>query len=217
MIRRSCVLLALVVIVSPCIVDAQTDGNWIVRTRIISVSPDDSSNAIAGTGSTVSVDSAVAPELDLTMRFARNWGLELSVFTAKHQFETSGGLIGGLDAGDAWTFSPTLTLQYHFDLESMFSPYVGAGINYTAFYGYDLSNAMRDLGLKEFDFDPSFGFVGQIGTDIALGRTWSLNFDLKYIDMTTDVELRENPTGLLDVVEVDVNPWVFGLGLAWSL
>lgn len=217
MIRRTSVILALVVLAFPYIVHAQTDGNWIVRTRIISVSPDDSSNAISTTGSTVSVDSAVAPEVDLTVRFAQSWGVELALFTAKHQFETSGGLVGGLDAGDAWIFSPTLCLQYHIPVEGMFDPYVGAGVNYTAFYGYDLSDDMRSLGLEEFDFDPSFGFVGQLGSDIALGKRWSLNLDVKYIDMTTDVELREQPRGLLDVVEVEVNPWVFGLGLAWSL
>ena len=217
MIRRTCVVIALVCLASPFIAHAQTDGNWIVRTRIISVSPDDSSGGIGTTGSTVSVDSAIAPEVDLTLRFAQHWGLELSLFTAKHQFETQGGAIGGLDAGDAWTFSPTVCLQYHIPLDGMFSPYVGAGINYTAFYGYDLSDDMRSLGLREFDFDPSFGFVAQLGSDIALGESWSLNLDVKYIDVASDVELREEPTGLFDMVEVEVNPWVFGVGLAWSL
>ena len=35
----------------------------------------------------------------------------------------------------AGVLPPTVTLQYHFTPEQKFSPYVGAGLNYSFFYG----------------------------------------------------------------------------------
>ncbi len=31
--------------------------------------------------------------------------------------------------------------------------------------------------------------VGQVGVDIALNDAWSLNFDLRYVDISSDVEV----------------------------
>ena len=219
MAKGRCIVMVMVLLSAlPGLVASQDagDAHWIIRTRIISVSPSDASAMITTTGSEIGVDSAIAPEIDLMYRFARHWGIELTLFTAKHQFETVGGAIGGMDAGDAWILPPTITFQYWIPVEGKVQPYVGLGLNYTSFYGYDLSDDLRGLGLIELDFEPSFGFAGQLGADFTLGRTWSLNLDVKYIDISTDVELRRGAPGLLDTVSVDVDPWVFGLGLGWA-
>jgi outer membrane protein len=42
-----------------------------------------------------------------------------------------------------------------------------------------------------------------------LDRHWSLNFDVKYIWMSSDIEARATGS---KVGSVDINPWVFGIG-----
>ncbi len=201
-------------VLSGSVVQAQ-DYHWIVRGRLISVSPDDSSGTIADTGTGVSVDSAIVPEVDFTYLFNPHWGLEVIAATSKHDLSTTGGAIGGLDAGSVWVLPPTITLQYRLDMSPSSQLYFGLGLNYTVFYSYDLSSDLAGAGVSDIGFDNSFGLAGQVGVDIGLSDRWILNLDVKYIDISTDAELKLAAGGTLDTVSVDINPWVFGVGVGY--
>jgi outer membrane protein len=54
------------------------------------------------------------------------------------------------------------------------------------------------------------GFALQAGADYDLGNQWSLNLDLKYIDMDTGVHVSGNRIGTLDL-----NPWVASVGIGY--
>ncbi len=99
----------------------------------IDIAPDSSSSEILNTGTSVDVDSAWTLEVDLTYMFSEHVGLELIAATANHDLSTTGGVLGGADAGSVWVLPPTLTLQYFFGTGNI-RPYIGAGINYTVFY-----------------------------------------------------------------------------------
>lgn len=167
--------------------------NWMIGLRAIGIYPDDSST-IPG----VSVDSAWTAELDFTYFFNPNVAVELIAATAKHQVN-----LNGQEIGKVGVLPPTLTLQYHFTQFGAFKPYVGAGLNYTYFYDRDLANGALEIGRD------SWGAALQGGVDYMLDRHWSLNFDVKYIWINTDVEVKA--TGA-KAGEVDINPWVFGIG-----
>jgi outer membrane protein len=208
MTRKMCLVFALMLIVLPAI--AQAQENWIFRVRAIDISPDSSSSEILDTGTYVDVDSAWTLEVDATYMFSERVGLELIAATAQHDLSTTGGALGGADAGSVWVLPPTLTLQYFFG-SGKIRPYVGAGINYTVFYNYDLSEDLADLGITNVTFSNSFGFDGDIGVDISLGGNWLLNADIKYIQISTDARLKVG-SDTLDTISVDVDPWVFGIG-----
>jgi outer membrane protein len=208
MTRKMCLVFALMLIVLPAI--AQAQENWIFRVRAIDISPDSSSSEILDTGTYVDVDSAWTLEVDATYMFSERVGLELIAATAQHDLSTTGGALGGADAGSVWVLPPTLTLQYFFG-SGKIRPYVGAGINYTVFYSYDLSEDLADLGITNVTFSNSFGFDGDIGVDISLGGNWLLNADIKYIQISTDARLKVG-SDTLDTISVDVDPWVFGIG-----
>lgn len=191
------------------------DYHWVARARVISVSPDDSSGTIADTGTGVSVDSAVVPEVDLSYMFNPQWGVEVIAATSQHDLATSGGAIGGLDAGSVWVLPPTVTLQYHPQVTGSLHPYLGVGVNYTLFYSYDLSSDLESAGLSDVDLDDSFGLAGQLGVDIDINERWLFNADVKYIDISTDADLKLASGGVLDTVSVDINPWVFGVGVGY--
>ena len=98
---------------------------------------------------------------------------------------------------------PTLTLQYHFTDLGAFKPYVGAGINYTYFYETDLANDTLEIK------DSSWGGALQVGMDYMIDKNWSINLDLKYIWMDTEVKVKSTGAKLGDL---DINPYVIGIG-----
>lgn len=201
------------------------EGDWIVRLRGIAVIPDDSSgnitlNGAPIAGSGVSVGNDYMPELDITYMFHRNWGVEVILGSTNHDVKLSGdplgtlGIpgVGNIKIFDTWVLPPTVTLQYHFLPENNIRPYVGMGVNYTIFYGEDATAALEGLaGPTRVTMSPSLGWAAQAGMDIDVQNGWFLNFDVKYIDMSSTAKLT-NAVGVWKV-DVDIDPWVVGVGI----
>ncbi|WP_422104953.1 OmpW/AlkL family protein [Winogradskyella sp.] len=188
--------------------EATDDYNkWQIRLRVISVIPNESAN-IETIGGDVEINTAFVPELDFTYFFSKNWAAELILGTAKHEVDAVNTAAGNIDLGDVWLLPPTLTLQYHFYADD-FKPYLGAGINYTIFYGADEGPVADDI-----DYENSFGIAFQGGIDYMLNDKWFLNLDAKYIFINTDATV--NATSALGATvgaDVDINPFVLGLGV----
>ncbi len=196
---------------------AQTtpDGNdgskWQFRLRGIVVTPDESAD-IEAIGGDVSISTAVVPEFDITYFFNENWSLELILATAKHDVEAVGTSAGDIDLGHVWLLPPTLTAQYHFT-GGDFVPYLGAGPNLTLFYGVDEGPVADDV-----DYDTSVGFALQGGFDYMLNDKWFLNFDVKKLFLNTDATVNATTAlGATVVADVDINPWIFGVGVGLKL
>lgn len=190
------------------------DGNLILRGRLINVAPNDSSSQILTTGTTVAVDDAVVPEVDLTWMFGKNWGLEVIAATSPHDLSTEDGALGGADAGEVWVLPPTFTLQYHFGPDSAIDVYAGLGLNYSLFYNYDLSADLEGLGVTDIDFSSSVGLAANLGVDFEFKQDWVFNLDLKYIDISTDADLMVGDD-ILATVETDIDPLVLGVGVGY--
>jgi outer membrane protein len=187
---------AVAVSVTPAPQAAAMAPRWIVGLRGIGIYPDDSSS-VPG----VSVDSAWTAELDFTYFFTPNLAVELIAAAAKHQVNLNGNGIGKVGV-----LPPTLTLQYHFTQFGVWKPYLGAGLNYTYFYDRELANDTLEIGSN------SWGGALQGGVDYMLDRNWSVNFDLKYIWMDTDVTVKSTGANLGDV---NIDPWVLGVGVRY--
>lgn len=194
-------------------------GDWLVRGRIIAVMPDDSSNTVTlnggSVGSKVGVDNDLVPEVDFTYMLTRNWGVELILASSEHDVKAKGGVLAGLgNIIEARTLPPTLTLQYHFMPDSRYQPYAGIGVNYTLFFNEDASSSLKGsiVGPKaSVDLDPSIGLALQLGMDVAIDKDWFMNFDVKYIDMETDASI--STTAGKVKVNVDIDPWIYGIGI----
>ncbi len=182
-------------------------GDFLVRARAISVTPDESAS-ISVIGGNVSASNQVVPELDFTYFFTDNIAAELILATSKHDASAVGSLLGTVDLGDVGVLPPTLTLQYHFLPKGQFSPYVGAGINYTFFYNENAPGGV----VTSVDYENGFGWALQAGADIALQGNWSLNLDVKKIFLNTDVSLN----GGAILADLDLDPWVFGIGFGYK-
>lgn len=195
-------LLATCVLLAGYMSFAQTkpsDSKWAVRLRAIAAVPPASSYDLTGTDVTIS--AAVVPELDFTYYFTKNLSAELILGTTKHKVKTDDNHGTKTTLGTVWLLPPTLNLQYHFPLKA-FTPYVGAGVNYSIFYG------AKDEATK-LAYKNNIGFSTQIGTDIAVTDKWFINIDIKKIFLKTDVTVA-NTTTLKDV---KVDPFIFGIGV----
>ena len=182
-------------------------SKWQVRLRGISVTANESAT-IEAIGGDIEIKGAFVPELDFTYFFSDNWAAELILGTTNHDVKAVETAAGDIKLGDVWLLPPTLTLQYHFATEGI-RPYVGAGFNYTIFYGVD-EGPVADA----VDYDNSFGFAFQGGIDFDLTDKWFLNVDAKYITMNTDATVDATTAlGATVGADVDINPLVIGFGV----
>ncbi|WP_417889667.1 OmpW/AlkL family protein [Xanthomarina gelatinilytica] len=175
---------------------SQDYSKWQVRFRVITVIPSPGDNI---DGADVDISTSVVPELDFTYFFTKNIAAELILGTTKHNVD-----VEDVDLGHVWLLPPTLNLQYHF-YAGDFKPYVGAGVNYTIFYGVDEGD------VADMDYENSFGFSFQAGVDYNLNDKWFLNLDLKQLLLSTDVDVNTGASVL--PVEVDINPFIVGVGV----
>ena len=203
------VAVLMVGLASPAMADDFSDKHWLdkerfqIRARTIAILAD-GDGTVEGTTIETDVGDSVVPEVDFTYFFTRNIAAELVVATAQHEVEENGS-----DIGETFILPPTLVFQYHFQPEKKFSPYIGAGINYTLFYGEDDATGFDDL-----EVDGGFGIAFQAGADYWLNDHWGLNLDVKYIDLNIDADVTSGGTRLR-ANDVDLNPFIVGAGVSY--
>lgn len=183
-------------------------GTFMIRARAIGVIPQNSSSSISAIGGTVSTSNTAAPELDFSYFLTDNIALELIAATTKHDLYANGSALtpGSYHVGSTWVLPPTLLLQYHFMPHSRFSPYVGAGLNVTFFYGTKAAgNVVTDLAMSN-----NVGAAVQAGFDYNITGHWFANFDVKQIFVNTSATVN----GVIKA-KTALNPTVIGAGIGY--
>ena len=183
---------------------------WQVRLRAVGVAPEESAK-IGIIGGDVAISNALIPELDFTYFFTENFAAELILGTAKHDVQAIETTAGNVDLGSVWLLPPTLTAQYHFYTsdQKVFKPYIGAGLNYTLFYN------VKSGGVADVKYDNALGYAAQLGFDLMLDEKFFINVDAKRLFLSTDVTIDASnlAPGLSIPAEVDINPWLLGIGV----
>lgn len=191
-------------------------GDFQVRVRAIGVLPTDNAGGInpALPTASVGVDNAVTGEVDFTYFFTKHIGAELILATSNHDVVGRGALNGVGKIIDARVLPPTLTVQYHFNPDGKFRPYVGAGVNYSVFYSVDATDTLKTLiGPVDVSADSSLGWAVQAGVDYAIDKHWFVNMDLKYVSIDTRVTLHQGATR--NSVNIDLDPLIVGVGVGY--
>ncbi len=179
------------------VAQTQAESPWLVRVRAVNL---DAANKDS-TGLGLSMNDKTIPEVDISYFFTPNIAAEL-VLTVPQKHELSSSVLGG-QIGTFKHLPPTLTVQYHFAPNASVRPYVGAGVNYTRFSSVNLPAGV--------DIDRnSFGLALQAGVDIPLSRNLSLNFDIKKVQIRTDVLAAGAKIG-----SFKADPLLVGVGLGW--
>jgi outer membrane protein len=174
----------------------------LVRARAVYIDPANQSAPVGGAGASdrIHASTKTIPELDVSYFFTPNWAAELILtYPQKHDVTLDGAKIGSFKH-----LPPTLTAQYHFLPGANINPYVGAGVNYTLISSVSLLNGAGSL---EHD---SMGLALQAGVDFKLDKNWSINLDVKKVQIRSDV----NISGVR-ASEVKVDPLLVGVGVGY--
>ncbi|MEQ9463818.1 MAG: OmpW family outer membrane protein [Haliea sp.] len=219
--------LALVALLAGVAVNAGAyeEGDWVLRLGATTVAPDEDSDRIVLPTAPATVLPGVSIGNDTQLgiipvyMLTDNWGMELLAATPfEHDVKVKGA---GIKAGSVTHLPPTLSLQwYPRGGQRGWQPYVGAGLNYTLIYDEDvdpqLAGALEGLlGASEADLslDDSFGLSAQAGVDIPLSGNWAINLAVWYIDIDSTAKIRTD-VGTVEF-DVDIDPWVYNVGIAY--
>ncbi|WP_102223411.1 OmpW/AlkL family protein [Acidimangrovimonas sediminis] len=146
-------------------------------------------------GAPVTVDNNIQPTFTLEYFVRNNLGIELLAATPfKHNVNLAGTKIGTVKH-----LPPTLTLNYYFDTGSKFTPFLGAGVNYT--FIYSEKTPVAGLNIKN-----TMGIALHAGVDYAIDDRNAIRADLRYIRIKPDVEVNGTKIGSLDL-----SPMVYGI------
>jgi outer membrane protein len=191
----------------PC--SAADASPWMVRVRALGIFPDDSSTPITTIGGEAGVDSAITPELDISYFFTENIAAELVLAYSEHDVSAEKTAVGNIDLGSLDLLPPTLTLQYHFTPQNAFRPYAGAGFSYVLIPDEDPGKVATAI-----DYDNGqIGLALQVGFDYFFTKNWCLNVDVKKV--WVDVDATVHALGTTVRTNVDVDPWLIGVGFGY--
>jgi outer membrane protein len=177
------------------------EGPWMVRIRALHL---DSRNKDT-TGLDLSINNRWIPEVDVSYFFTPNIATELVLtYPQKQDLRAGGDHIGSLKH-----LPPTLLLQYHLTNFGDFKPYVGAGVNFTRISDVHFSPAVKAALHPGLD-NSSVGAAVQIGFDYKIAPNVYFNFDVKKVELRTDVK-----SGTTKVGELKIDPWLIGVGIGY--
>lgn len=201
---------------------AYEPGTFILRGGVGTVDVD--SNVMSFTDGVdtvgITVDNATSMTLTGTYMFNENWAVDiLAAVPFKHDIKATMDLGFGPETAkiaDTKQLPPTVSLQYHFAPDRAFKPYVGLGLNWTTFFDSELVPDMQDDEVDKLYLDDSFGVAAQIGGDWAIGDRTVLNFDVRWIDIDSDVSVGGPAVpGKQKIGTVEIDPWVYALNLGY--
>ena len=181
-------------------------GKWLIGLKVLNLDPDvESATSIGGEAT---VDDDTVPELDIRYFITDNIAIEAILGTTEHNVAAVGTALGNVNLGTVKVLPPTFTLQYHFNSESRFLPYIGAGINYTFFYDDNPGDA---VGISYKD---DFGFALNIGFDYVINENNYFNIDIKKYTLSTDTVVDAGDAGIA-TASVDLDPLAISIGYGW--
>jgi outer membrane protein len=206
---------------------AHQAGDIILRAGAITVDPQEQSSElwvgalnsdVAGTKASLNSDTQLG--LNFAYMLTSHLGIELLAATPfTHDVGVKGmpGAFAGLNGklGELKQLPPTLSVLYYpMDSGAAFQPYAGAGINYTWFFDDKLSGEAENKGFSGLDMEDSWGLAAQVGIDYLLSDKLMLNGQVRYIDIDTTGTTSFG--GQQVKVDVEVDPWVYMIGLGYK-
>ena len=194
-------------------------GQWILRAGVGTVMPKDNNLSLPDLGVTVNVDDGTSLTLTGTYMFTDNWAFDILAawpFTHDVKLDPDDGS-SSIAFGEVEHLPPTFSIQYHFLPDSSFQPFVGLGLNYTTFLSEDLDAGITGL-VSDFSLDDSFGVAAQVGADWMLGEHWLINFDVRWINIESDLKasFAAAPTESATLGTVTIDPLVLAINVGYS-
>ena len=179
-------------------------GDWLVRFGASNVDPKSDNHPI------VSVDDGSSFTANVAYMFTDNLSVELlAAYPFEHDIDAKGSISSLGKVGSTKHLPPTVTLQYYFNNTTQFTPFLGAGLNYTHFFDEDTKGALSGTDL---DLDDSWGYALEGGVDYNINDHWMVSGQIYYINIETRAKIDAVPGSY----DVDINPWVYFLSAGYK-
>lgn len=177
--------------------------DFIFKVGAHQVSPRSDNGSLANGTLQADVSGDWRPTFTLEYFLGENWGVELLAATPfKHEVR-----LNGVRAAEVSHLPPTLSLKYHFNRNSRISPFVGIGLNYTAFFDVHESGPLAGTQLS---LGKSWGAAAQAGVDFAINDKWLFAVDLRWMDIDTEARVNGAKVGT-----VNIDPLAYGIALGY--
>lgn len=195
-------MLAALAIAAP-IAHAAEAGEWQVKIGAHVVDPKSDNGKLADGALKANVESNARPTVALEYYFTPNLGLEvLAALPFKHDVK-----LNGTKAAEVKHLPPTVSLQWHFNPQGKFNPFVGLGLNYTRFFSIDEQGPLQGARL---DLEDSWGLAAHLGLEVALKDRWSMIVDARWVDIDTEAKVNGVKVGT-----VNIDPLVYGVAFGY--
>jgi outer membrane protein len=182
-------------------------GDFVLGLGVIGVLPT-GGGSVGTIGGKPEVSDSASPQLDLSYFMSPHLSLNLIAATTRHDVSVNGSALGDLELGHVWVLPPTLTLQVHPLPAERFSPYFGAGLNVSFFYG---EGGTRTPPVQRVKVDTALGVALNIGADYEITPNWLANLDVKKLYLRPDASVN---SGLVNA-EVKLDPWIIGASVRY--
>lgn len=187
-------------------------GDLLVRLRALGAIPSTSGHDSLLNGS-IDAGNSWVPEIDAAYYFTDYLAVEAIAGTTRHDIKDK--LSGGseLNLGHVWLLPPTVTAQLHPLGRSRFDPYLGAGVNYSIFYG---ASGAQNIGgaATRISYKNGFGYALQAGANYQVSGPWFFNVDVKKIYVSTSADVKLDGVYATHA-HVAINPWLVGVGVGY--
>ena len=206
-------------------------GDILIRAGAITVNPESDSSSVkvdqgplagADLGGKATMSSDTQLGLNFAYMLTNHVGIELLAATPfEHDVKLKGTALSAANGklGTLKQLPPTLSLVYYpLDPKSAFQPYVGGGINYTYIYDEHVGSQAQSVGFSNFKAESSWGLAWQVGADYMLTDNILINAQVRYIDIDTRATVENNSIapGTRARVDVDVDPFIYMVGLGYK-
>lgn len=205
-------------------VHAWQAGDWVLRAGAVRVEPHESGGTItlgaAGRvpGSALHFDDDTQPMLALSWMVTDAVGIELlAANPTRHVLSATGVTPQALELGSVRPLAPTLVaLWFPLAGQGAWQPFLGIGAGHVRFFGLDIdAGARATLGASDLRLRAATGLALRAGFDWEIGERWALHAGLSHLAIGTEAAL-QTAIGRAEA-NVDLDPWLYTLGVAWRL
>jgi OOP family OmpA-OmpF porin len=205
-------MLATAAVAAPSVASA----DWIIRAGGAWLEPEQADVDVGTNGNKLRIDDdGAVVAADVTWLFRDHLGVELwasDTFNSGLFLENRAAGQRGVDSVDFQ--APTLSLQWHFNPDGIFRPYIGGGVAYTM-----VDNEAR----SPIYIDDGTGWTVGGGVDIGERyRGFLVNLYAKYIDFSPEAKVTPGSTvpvgdanGDVDLGNWDINPMIYGVNIGY--
>jgi outer membrane protein len=197
---------ALMIACAPAVANAKDHAQ--ITLGISGVIPQDDAK-VSTIGGRTEIANRAVPSLQLEYFFTQNISAELFCCFTRHSVQAVDTALGDFPLTGATLFPPSVTLKYRFRNLGRFEPYIGAGINYTAFFDESTPTTGPVTRVR---LEDSFGPSLQVGLDYRLTKHLYARADLRRVWIDSNATIEAGATVI--PAQVEINPWIptFGLG-----